>query len=317
MPALVLLLTLLVTSPAFAQSYPERNIRMIVPYPAGGSTDILARAILQPMAEILGKPIIIDNKSGAGGILGTTEAARAAPDGYTIVFGNLGPNALNASLYKKLAYDPVRDFVPVSQVVDVPFLLVTSPSTGIKSVADLIERGKKDPTFLTYASVGIGSASHVTAELFRRQAGIEMRHIPYRGGAPATTDTLAGVVSAYFITPLEGLSQVEAGSLKSLGISTASRSPLFPGMPTIIETLPGFQVVVWFGILAPAGTPPVIVAKLNDAITRAVATASVQDTLKKLGVEPKGSTPEAFAATIRSDIDKWAKVVNEANIKLD
>jgi tripartite-type tricarboxylate transporter receptor subunit TctC len=308
---------LLVTSPAFAQSYPERNIRMIVPYPAGGSTDILARAILQPMAEILGKPIIIDNKSGAGGILGTTEAARAAPDGYTIVFGNLGPNALNASLYKKLAYDPVRDFVPVSQVVDVPFLLVTSPSTGIGSVADLIERGKKDPTFLTYASVGIGSASHVTAELFRRQAGIEMRHIPYRGGAPATTDTLAGVVSAYFITPLEGLSQVEAGSLKSLGISTASRSPLFPGMPTIIETLPGFQVVVWFGILAPAGTPPVIVAKLNDAITRAVATASVQDTLKKLGVEPKGSTPEAFAATIRSDIDKWAKVVNEANIKLD
>jgi tripartite-type tricarboxylate transporter receptor subunit TctC len=317
MPALVLLLMLLVTSPAFAQSYPERNIRMIVPYPAGGSTDILARAILQPMAEILGKPIIIDNKSGAGGIVGTTEAARAAPDGYTIVFGNLGPNALNASLYKKLAYDPVRDFVPVSQVVDVPFLLVTSPSTGIKSVADLIERGKKDPTFLTYASVGIGSASHVTAELFRRQAGIEMRHIPYRGGAPATTDTLAGVVSAYFITPLEGLSQVEAGSLKSLGISTASRSPLFPGMPTIIETLPGFQVVVWFGILAPAGTPPVIVAKLNDAITRAVATASVQDTLKKLGVEPKGSTPEAFAATIRSDIDKWAKVVNEANIKLD
>jgi tripartite-type tricarboxylate transporter receptor subunit TctC len=317
MRALVLLLMLLVTSPAFAESYPERNIRMIVPYPAGGSTDILARAILQPMAEILGKPIIIDNKSGAGGIIGTTEAARAAPDGYTIVFGNLGPNALNASLYKKLAYDPIRDFVPVSQVVDVPFLLVTSPSTGIGSVADLIERGKKDPTSLTYASVGIGSASHVTAELFRRQAGMEMRHIPYRGGAPATTDTLAGVVSAYFITPLEGLSQVEAGSLKSLGISTASGSPLYPGMPTINETLPGFQVVVWFGILAPAGTPPAIVAKLNDAITRAVATASVQDTLKKLGVEPKGSTPEAFAATIRTDIDKWAKVVNEANIKLD
>jgi tripartite-type tricarboxylate transporter receptor subunit TctC len=317
MRALVLLLMLLVTSPAFAESYPERNIRMIVPYPAGGSTDILARAILQPMAEILGKPIIIDNKSGAGGIIGTTEAARAAPDGYTIVFGNLGPNALNASLYKKLAYDPIRDFVPVSQVVDVPFLLVTSPSTGIGSVADLIERGKKDPTSLTYASVGIGSASHVTAELFRRQAGMKMRHIPYRGGAPATTDTLAGVVSAYFITPLEGLSQVEAGSLKSLGISTASGSPLYPGMPTINETLPGFQVVVWFGILAPAGTPPAIVAKLNDAITRAVATASVQDTLKKLGVEPKGSTPEAFAATIRTDIDKWAKVVNEANIKLD
>lgn len=317
MHALALLLTLFMVSPAFSQSYPERNIRMIVPYPAGGSTDILARAILQPMTEILGKPIIIDNKSGAGGIIGTTEAARAAPDGYTIVFGNLGPNALNASLYKNLAYDPVRDFVPVSQVVDVPFLLVTSPSTGIGSVAELIERGKKDPASLTYASVGIGSASHVTAELFRRQAGIEMRHIPYRGGAPATTDTLAGVVSAYFITPLEGLAQVESGSLKSLGISTAARSPLFPGMPTINEKLPGFQVVVWFGILAPAGTPPAIVSKLNDAITRAVASPSVQETLKKLGVEPKSSTPEAFAATIRADIDKWAKVVNEAAIKLD
>ncbi|MBN8988936.1 MAG: tripartite tricarboxylate transporter substrate binding protein [Rhizobiales bacterium] len=317
MRALVLLLAVLFASPVLAQGYPERTIRMIVPYPAGGSTDILARAILQPLTEILGKPVIIDNKSGAGGIIGTTEAARAAPDGYTIVFGNLGPNALNASLYKKLAYDPVRDFVPISKVVDVPFLLVTAPSTGIKSVADLIERGKKDPTALTYASVGLGSASHVTAELFRRHAGIEMRHIPYRGGAPATTDTVAGQISAYFITPLEGLGQVQSGSLKSLGISTASRSPLFPDMPAINEALPGFQVVVWFGVLAPAGTPPEIVAKLNDAIVRALATRSVQETLSKLGVEPKSSTPEEFAATIRADIDKWAKVVKEANITLE
>jgi tripartite-type tricarboxylate transporter receptor subunit TctC len=317
MRALIFLLSLLFVSPTLAQSYPERNIRMIVPYPAGGSTDILARTILQPLSEALGKPVIIDNKSGAGGILGTTEAARATPDGYTIVFGNLGPNALNASLYKKLAYDPIRDFVPISKVVDVPFLLLTAPSTGISSVSDLIERGKKDPIALTYASVGLGSASHVTAELFRRQAGIEMRHIPYRGGAPATNDTLAGQVSVYFITPLEGISQVQSGSLKSLGISTASPSPLFPGIPTIDKTLPGFQVVVWFGILAPAGTPPAIVAKLNDAITRAVAAPAVQETLKQLGVEPKSSTPEAFAATIRADVDKWAKLVNEADIKLD
>jgi len=317
MRALVLLLTVLFASPVLAEGYPERTIRMIVPYPAGGSTDILARAILQPLTEILGKPVIIDNKSGAGGIIGTTEAARATPDGYTIVFGNLGPNALNASLYKKLAYDPVRDFVPISKVVDVPFLLVTAPSSGIKSVGDLIARGKKDPTALTYASVGLGSASHVTAELFRRQAEIEMRHIPYRGGAPATNDTLAGQVSAYFITPLEGIGQVQSGMLKSLGISTATRSPLFPDMPTISEMLPGFQVVVWFGVLAPAGTPPEIVAKLNDAIVRALATPAVKETLSKLGVEPKSSTPEEFAATIRADIDKWAKVVQEANITLE
>src|SRR5215470_4727132 len=203
MRALVLLLSFLFASPAIAQAYPERSIRMIVPYPAGGSTDILARAILQPLTEILGKPVIIDNKSGAGGIIGTTEAARAAPDGYTIVFGNLGPNALNASLYKKLAYDPVRDFVPISKVVDVPFLLVTAPSTGISSVSDLIARGKKDPNALTYASVG--------------------------------------QVSVYFITPLEGMGQVQAGLLKSIGISTPARSPLFPGMPTINEALPGFE----------------------------------------------------------------------------
>jgi tripartite-type tricarboxylate transporter receptor subunit TctC len=317
MRALVLLLTVLFASPVLAEGYPERAIRMIVPYPAGGSTDILARAILQPLTEILGKPVIIDNKSGAGGIIGTTEAARATPDGYTIVFGNLGPNALNASLYKKLAYDPVRDFVPISKVVDVPFLLVTAPPTGIKSVGDLIARGKKDPTALTYASVGLGSASHVTAELFRRQAEIEMRHIPYRGGAPATNDTLAGQVSAYFITPLEGIGQVQSGMLKPLGISAATRSPLFPDMPTISETLPGFQVVVWFGVLAPAGTPPEIVAKLNDAIVRALATPAVKETLSKLGVEPKSSTPEEFAATIRADIDKWAKVVQEANITLE
>lgn len=317
MRALALLLSVLFAAPASAQGYPERAIRMIVPYPAGGSTDILARAFLQPLTEILGKPVIIDNKSGAGGIIGTTEAARAMPDGYTIVFGNLGPNALNASLYKKLAYDPIRDFIPISKVVDVPFLLVTAPSTGISSVTDLIARGKRDPNALTYASVGQGSASHVTAELFRRQAGIEMRHIPYRGGAPATNDTLAGQVSVYFITPLEGLGQVQAGTLKSLGISTAARSPLFPDMPTINESLAGFQVVVWFGILAPAGTPPEIVAKLNDAIARAIAAPSVQESLKKLGVEPKSSTPVAFAETIRTDLDKWSKVVKEANITLD
>lgn len=317
MRALVLLLTLLVTPTALAQGYPERSIRMIVPYPAGGSTDILARAILQPLTDILGKPVIIENKSGAGGIIGTTEAARAAPDGYTIVFGNLGPNALNASLYKKLAYDPVRDFAPISIVTEVPFLLVTAPSTGISSVTDLITRGKSDPAALTYASVGLGSASHVTGELFKRQAGIEMRHVPYRGGAPATTDTVAGHVSVYFITPLEGLGQVQSGALKSLGISTPARSPLFPGMPTINEALPGFNVIVWFGILAPAGTPRDIVAKLNDAVTRAVASPPVQEAMRKLGVEPKGSTPEAFAATIRADIDKWAAVVNAADIKLD
>ncbi|MGE3993834.1 Bug family tripartite tricarboxylate transporter substrate binding protein [Pseudorhodoplanes sp.] len=317
MRALLLLLTFVFATPAFAQGYPERPIRVIVPYPAGGSTDILARAIQQPLTEILGKPIVIENKPGAGGIIGTTEAARSAPDGYTIVFGNLGPNALNASLYKKLSYDPVRDFAPISVVAEMPLLLVTAPSSGISSVADVIARGKKDADALTYASVGLGSASHVTGELFKRQAGIEMRHVPYRGGAPATTDTLAGHVSIYFITPLEALGHMQAGALKPLGVSTLTRTSLFPDIPTISETLPGFDVVVWFGLLAPAGTPTEIVAKLNDAVVRAVATSQVQEALKKLGVEPKSSTSSTFAATIRADVEKWAKVVSLAKIKLD
>jgi tripartite-type tricarboxylate transporter receptor subunit TctC len=315
--AIVLLWALVFSTAGYAQSYPDRIIRMIVPYPAGGTTDILARAILNPLSDALGKPVIIDNKSGAGGIIGTTEAARSTPDGYTIVFGNLGPNALNASLYKKLAYDPIRDFIPISKVVDVPFLLVTAPGSGLGSVAEVIARGKKDPTALTYASVGQGSASHVSAELFRRHAGIEMTHIPFRGGAPATTAMIANQVSVYFITPIEGSEQVRAGLLKSLGITTAKRSDLFPGVPAIGETLPGFDVVIWFGIFAPAGTPPEIVAKLHDAVVHAVATPSVQETLKKLGVQPATSTPEEFAATVRSDIEKWGKVVKDANITLD
>ncbi len=317
MRILICFLTLLLACPALAQSYPEKAIKMIVPYPAGGTTDILARAILQPMTEILGKPIIIDNKSGAGGILGTTEAARSTADGYTLVFGNVGPNVLNASLYKKLAYDPVKDFIPISKVVDVPLLLVTAPSSGISSVADLISRAKAAEAPLTYASVGVGSASHATGELFARQAGIRLQHVPYRGGAPATTDTMAGVVSMFFITPLEGMSQIQGGTLKVIGISTPSRSPIFPDVPAINETVRDFQVIVWFGILAPAGTPPAIVRTLNDAVSRAVATPGVQETMKKLGVEAKASTPEAFAETIKTDIDKWAKVISDANIKLD
>lgn len=317
MRAFVVLWALVFSTAGYAQSYPDRIIRMIVPYPAGGTTDILARAILNPLSDALGKTVIIDNKSGAGGIIGTTEAARAEPDGYTIVFGNLGPNALNASLYKKLPYDPIRDFIPISKVVDVPFLLVTAAGSDLGSVADVIARGKKDPTALTYASVGPGSASHVSGELFRRGAGIEMTHVPFRGGAPATTATIANQVSVYLITPIEGIEQVRAGMLKSLGISTAKRSDLFPGMPAISETLPDFEVVIWFGIFAPAGTPPAIVAKLHDAVVRAVATPSVQETLKKLGVQPTTSTPEAFAATVRSDIEKWSKVVKDANITLD
>lgn len=315
MRAVALILCLL--APAAAQAFPERLIRMIVPYPAGGSTDILARAIQQPMSEVLGKPIVIENKPGAGGIIGTTEAARSAPDGYTIAFGNLGPNAINASLYKSLPYDPVRDFAPISVVAEVPFILVATPALPVSSVGDLVALARKDPGALTFASVGLGSASHVTGELFKRQAGIDMRHVPYRGGAPAVNDIIAGHVSLLFATPLESTAHIQDGRMRVLGVSPKNRTTMFPNAPTIAETLPGFEVSVWFGVLAPAGTPPEVVGRLNDAVQRAVASRDVQDKLQKLGVEPKSTSPAAFAAIIRSDVERWGKVVEEAGIKLD
>ena len=302
---------------ASAQGYPERLIKLIVPYPAGGSTDILARAIQQPMSEILGKPIVIENRAGAGGIVGTESVARSAPDGYTLVFGNLGPNAINASLYKNLSYNPTKDFSPISIVASMPFLLVAHPSFPANNVAELIALARAKPGELAFASVGVGSASHVTGALFSTMAGIKLNHVPYRGGAPAVNDVVAGHVPFMFATGLEATSHVLDGRMKVLGVSPKQRTSLLPEAPAISETLPGFEVTVWFGVLAPANTPPEIVARLNDAIRQVVASSQVQTKLKTLGTEPMTTSPGEFAGIIAADVAKWSKVVHEAGITID
>ena len=302
---------------AAAQDYPSKPIRMIVPYPPGGATDILARSINQPMSEILGQPIVIDNKGGAGGSIGTALAARSPADGYTLVFGNLGPNAINVSLNPDVGYDPVKDFAPISLAATMPLFLVAHPGLPVTSVAELVALAKAKPGALTFASVGVGSASHVVGELFNSTVGVKILHAPYKGGAPAITDLLAGHVSVMFASGIEATNHIKAGRMRLLAVSTGKRSSLFPDVPTVGETVPGFDVGVWFGVLAPAGTPPDIVDRLNRAMARALTLPDVQEKLRQLSTEPAASTPAAFAALIASEVTRWGKVVRESGAKLE
>jgi tripartite-type tricarboxylate transporter receptor subunit TctC len=313
-----LLACALVVSAALAQDYPSKPVRIVVPYPAGGTTDIMARLLSQKLAENLGQPFIVDNRPGAGGGVGTAAVAKAPPDGYTIVFGNVGPNAINPSIYKGLPYDADKDFAPISVFASVPFILVVPASSTVRSLKELIELGRANRDRFNYASVGIGSVSHVTGELFNLLAGTKFQHVPYKGGAPAVTASMAGEVSFMFATALEATPHIKSGKLRALGISTAQRSPVAPEIPTLAEAgLPGFEVLVWFGLLAPAGTPQAIVERLSREIGRATNDAGVRAKLAELSTLPHPTTPEEFTSMIRIDIAKWAKVVREAGVKAE
>lgn len=301
-----------------AQDFPAKPVRIVVPYPAGGTTDIMARLLSQKMGEGLGQPVIVDNRPGAGGSVGTTMVARSGPDGYTIVFGNIGPNAINPGIYRNLQYDAEKDFAPISVFATVPFILAVAASSPSKNLRELIELGRANPGKLNFASVGIGSVSHVTGELFNLVAVTKFVHIPYKGGAPAVTATIAGEVSFMFATALEATPHVRSEKLRALGISTAQRSAVAPEIPTLAEAgLPGFEVSVWFGLLAPAGTPRTVVERLNREIGRAVGDSNVRAKLAELSTVPMHTSPEAFAEMIRADIAKWGKVVREANVKAE
>jgi tripartite-type tricarboxylate transporter receptor subunit TctC len=301
-----------------ADDYPTKPVKIVVPYPPGGTTDIIARLISQKLSEGLGQPLIIDNKPGAGGIIGTSFVAKAPADGYTLDFGNIGPNAINPSMYPNLPYDPKKDFAPISIAVKVPFLLVTPPSVAAKTVRELIELGKARPGQLTFASVGNGSLSHVTGEFFNSMAGTKFNHVPYKGGAPALQDTVAGLVTFMFATGIEATPHVKSGKLRALAVSSAQRSPVAPELPTIMESgLPGFEVEAWFGLLAPAGTPVAIINRLNREIIRALNDPDTRDRLLALSAVPAPTTPAEFAAVIDADIARWAKVVKESGAKVD
>ncbi len=312
-----LLIACLAAAPTFAQTdYPNRPIRMIVPYPAGGTTDQLARAIQQPLQESLGQPVVIENKAGAGGALGTDFVAKAAADGYTLVFGNSGPSA-TASLMKKLPYDVLKDFRPIGSVVNVPLILAVAADSPHKTVKELIAWAKTQGTSLNYGSTGIGSSSHLTSEAFNELAGTKFQHIPYAGGAPLVTAFAGGQVHMAFVTGLDGAAMVQAGKIRYLAVATPQRSDVMPGLPAIAEDVPGFASVVWFGVLAPSGVPDAIAARLNDAVGKAVARPEVRKLFIDRNVEPRSSTPAQMAAVIRGELEQWGPVVKKANIKVE
>lgn len=307
-----------VATEVHAQNYPNKPIRFIVPVAPAGLTDILTRAIGQKLTESWGQPVIIDNRPGAGAIIGMEMAAKAPPDGYTILMSWPGPLAVNPSLYSKLPYDPVNDFVPVIQVATYPLILVVHPSLPVKSVKELIALAKSKPGEINYGSSGNATTSHLTMELFKTTADIDMVHIPYKGAAPAMTALLGGHVSLVFDSITVAMPHVKAGKLRVLGISSLKRSPAAPDLVTISESgLPGFEVIGWYGVLAPAGTPREIVTKLNNEIAKILQMPDLKERLSGQGLDLVSDTPEQFAAHIKKEIAKWAKVVKSAGIRVD
>ena len=302
--------------PASAQPYPNRPLRIVVPFPPGGGTDIGTRIVAQKLQEAWGQAVIVENKPGAAGIVGTELTAKSAPDGYTFMMGNIGTHAINVSLYKKLAYDPVKDFAPVSMVADLPLLLLVHPSVPANSVKELIALAKSQPGKLNFSSSGAGGSMHVAAELFKSMTGVDMVHIPYKGGAPAVADLLSGQVALSFSTVLETIQHVKAGKVRALAVTNDHRSIALPDLPTIAEAgLPGYQSISWLALFAPAGTPKEIVNKVSAESVRILKLPDVKERLLAQGAEPIGSTPEQLAATLAADIAKYAKVIRESGYK--
>ena len=300
------------------QAYPTKPIRFVVPYPPGGPLDAVARLLGQKVAESVKQPVIVDNKPGAGGNIGADAVARSAADGYTILMGAVATHAINPTLYASIPYDAVRDFQPITQVASTPNVLIVHPSIPATSVREFIAYAKANPGKLNFGSGSTGSAGHLAGELFKTMAGVEMIHVPYKGAAPAMQDLIGGQVQLMFDNYASAATQVRAGKVKALAVTTAKRSALAPDLPTIAESgLAGFDISTWFGIFAPAGTPREIVDRLHAEFTRALALADVREKMVNLGAEPIGNRPEEFAAYIRSEAEKYARVVKSSGARAD
>jgi tripartite-type tricarboxylate transporter receptor subunit TctC len=305
--------------PAAAQdSWPTKPITYVVPFPAGGTTDTLARIIGQKLSAALGQNVLVDNKPGAGGNIGSDFVAKAKPDGYTILGGTISSHAINASIYPKLAFDPVKNFAPITLIGTNPLVLIVSPSSPAKTVKDIIAEAKAKPGVLAYASAGNGTSQHLAGELLETLAKVDMVHVPYKGSAPAITDVMGGQVPMMFDTTVVAAPQIKGGKVRALGVSSTKRVKGWEDIPTIAETgVPGYEIVSWQGIFAPAGTPPEIVKRLNAEIVKILKMPDVHERLEGLGVDPVANTPEEFAAFQKAEIAKWAKVVKDAGIKAD
>lgn len=300
---------------ARSAAYPTKPIRLIVPLTAGGPTDILARIIAAPLGESLGQQVIVDNRPGAGGNIGADIAAKSLPDGYTLFMGTSGPLSINSSLYPKLPFDPIRDFAPVILTASAPFVVIVHPGVPAHNLKELIALARAKPGQLNYGSVS-GSASHLSTELFKMSAGVNMMHIPYKGAAPATTDVIAGQIQLSFASTPGSIPVVKAGKVRAIGVTSAKRIAKLPDVPTVAESaLPGYEASVWYGVVAPAGTPRDVVQRLNHGIARIVAEPVHRDRMLASDFEPTTSTPEQFAAFIRSETAKWAKVVKASGAK--
>lgn len=306
-----------VQAQAQTSAYPTRPVRIVVPSSAGGGTDILARLMAKKLAESMGQPFIVENRAGAGQALGIDVVARAPADGYTLLMA-ASAIVLNQVLSKKTSYDTVRDFAPVSLVATVSNVLVVNPSLPVKTVAELIDYAKVNPGILNYSSAGSGTSPHLSMELFRSMAGITMTHVPYKGTGPATVDVVGGQVQLSMPNLLTAMPHIKGGTLRALGVTGPRRATALPSVPTIAEVgLPGYESVQWYGLLAPAGTPAPLVARLHAEIAKSLASPEIQAALTNEGAEAVGNKPEEFAAFIKSEIDKWSKVVKAARIQQD
>jgi tripartite-type tricarboxylate transporter receptor subunit TctC len=307
----------LIVNLAYAQGFPSRPIRLIVPYPPGGSADILARAIGQKAGEGLAQPIVIDNRPGAGTIIGTDALAKSAPDGYALMLGTVSSHAINPALNSKLPFDPLKDFTPISLVASIPFAMIVHPSVPAKSVQEFIALAKAKPG-LNYSSAGNGTSNHLAGELLKSMAGIELTHIPYKGSAPALNDLLAGQVSLMFDLVLTAAPHIKSGAARGLAVTGTQRSTVLPELPTVAESgLRGYEVSAWFGIFAPAGVPQPVVQRLNGEFVKALQQPELKQRLAGLGADPLTSSPEEFSDYLRSEIDKWGKVVKASGMKVD
>jgi tripartite-type tricarboxylate transporter receptor subunit TctC len=310
---------LVASAGVLAQEYPQRAVRIIVPYPPGSGTDIVARLLGQRVGESWGQPMVVENRPGAGAIVGVEAVAKAAPDGYTIGIADTGPLAINPALYPKLPYDPLRDFAPVIEVAKLPFMLVAHPSLGVSSIAELIAAAKREPGRINYASVGNGSGVHLATELFKKRAGVDLVHIPYKGSAPALNDVLAGTTPVMFVNLLSGMPHVKSGRLRALAVAGPARLRALPDVPTIGEAgVPGYEFQAWFGVIAPAATPAPIVERLNAEFRRVLSLADIRDRLlNEGGMQPVGGGAEQFAALIASEKERWGKLVRETGARVD
>jgi tripartite-type tricarboxylate transporter receptor subunit TctC len=303
---------------AWSQAYPIRPVRLIVPFAPGGGNDITSRAIAQQLTELFGQSVIVDNRAGAGGIIGTELIAKAPADGYTIGMGSTSSLSINPMLFRKLPYDPVRDFAPITLATSAPYLIAVHPSVPARSIGELIALAKAKPNSLRFASAGNGSIIHLAGEIFKSMAHVEMLHVPYKGMGPGMIDTLAGHVQVAFGPMVQTVPPVRAGQLRGLAVSSAKRSAVVPDIPTVAESgVPGYDVVGWYGLVAPAATPKPIVQRLNRDVVRVLQSKALKDRMAADGVEVGADTSEHFGAFIRSELAKWGKAVREAKVTLD